>query len=120
MADAMAKAEQADAEEEAGAEYFRVGTAAEPAQVYSVRIPVDRLDQLRRLAAERGLKPSALMREWVIERLEDELTHDAPTQQFDVYLSLGRGQTMAVQLLGALDDLDISRELVFNELRLGA
>jgi hypothetical protein len=44
--------------------------AKDPSQVYSVRIPVGRLDQLRRRAAREGVAPSALMRRWVIERLE--------------------------------------------------
>ncbi|GAB3354382.1 hypothetical protein [Modestobacter lapidis] len=47
-----------------------VPPARNPAQVYSVRIPLDRIDQLRAVAAERGTTPSALMRAWVVERLE--------------------------------------------------
>lgn len=46
--------------------------AKEPAQVYSLRIPVEKLAELRRLAEERHLTPSALMRSWVLERLEQE------------------------------------------------
>ena len=46
--------------------------AKEPAQVYSLRIPVDKLAELRRLAEERHLTPSALMRSWVLERLAQE------------------------------------------------
>lgn len=44
----------------------------EPAQVYSLRIPVGQLDELRRLAADRHLTPSALMRSWVLDRLDAE------------------------------------------------
>jgi hypothetical protein len=44
--------------------------AKEPAQVYSLRIPVEKLAELRRLAEERHLTPSALMRSWVLERLD--------------------------------------------------
>ena len=44
----------------------------DPSQVYSVRIPVDRLEDLRRLAAERGAAPTGLMRQWVLERLDLE------------------------------------------------
>ena len=36
--------------------------AREPAQVYSLRVPVEKLEELRRLAGERHLTPSALMR----------------------------------------------------------
>jgi hypothetical protein len=46
--------------------------AQEPSQVYSLRIPVERLEELRQLAAARHLTPSALMRSWVLERLELE------------------------------------------------
>ncbi len=42
----------------------------EPSQVYSVRIPVDKLELLRRVAAEHHEAPSVLMRKWVLERLE--------------------------------------------------
>jgi len=37
-----------------------------------LRIPVDKLAELRRLAEERHLTPSALMRSWVLERLAQE------------------------------------------------
>jgi hypothetical protein len=49
----------------------------EPAQVYSLRIPVDRLEQLRRLTAEKHMTPSALMRSWVLERLDAEASAEA-------------------------------------------
>lgn len=44
------------------------------AQVYSVRIPVDALAALRRLAEARGQLPSVLIRVWVLERLRQETT----------------------------------------------
>lgn len=47
----------------------------DPAQVYSVRLPVDRLDELRQFATRQGVAPSALLRRWVIERLDRELDH---------------------------------------------
>jgi transposase-like protein len=36
------------------------------------RIPVTKLGELRRVAEERGVEPSALMRRWVLERLDQE------------------------------------------------
>jgi hypothetical protein len=42
----------------------------EPSQVYSLRIPVKKLKLLRHVAAEHNATPSALMRRWVLERLE--------------------------------------------------
>jgi hypothetical protein len=42
----------------------------QPSQVYSLRIPVEKLELLRQVAAEHNEVPSALMRRWVLERLE--------------------------------------------------
>jgi aryl-alcohol dehydrogenase-like predicted oxidoreductase len=50
--------------------YRRTHPPREPAQVYSLRVPADRLEQLRELAADKGVTPSALMRGWVLERLD--------------------------------------------------
>lgn len=48
-----------------------------PAQVYSVRIPVDRLAELKALAESNNLAPSTMIRDWVLERLDSE--HDPST-----------------------------------------
>lgn len=50
----------------------------DPSQVYSIRIPVERLEELRRLAAERDTAPTALMRRWVLERLDVEQRRPGP------------------------------------------
>jgi hypothetical protein len=63
-------AEQFRDEEDLGPTYVPRHPAKDPSQVYSVRIPVGRLDQLRQRAAQQGVAPSALMRQWVIERLD--------------------------------------------------
>lgn len=52
--------------------YRRTRPPREPAQVYSLRVPADKLEQLRELAADKGVTPSALMRDWVLERLDAE------------------------------------------------
>ena|SRR5215468_3119237 len=44
--------------------------AADPSQVYTVRIPVSRLRELRVIADELGEPPSTLIRRWVLERLD--------------------------------------------------
>jgi len=44
----------------------------DPAQVYSLRMPVERLGALRRIAGAYGANPTALMRTWVLERLAQE------------------------------------------------
>jgi hypothetical protein len=63
-------AEQFSDEEDLGPSYAPRRPAKDPSQVYSVRIPVGRLEQLRQRAAEKGVPPSALMRQWIIERLD--------------------------------------------------
>jgi hypothetical protein len=44
--------------------------AADPSQVYTVRIPVSQLRKLREAADGLSMQPSALIRQWVIERLD--------------------------------------------------
>ncbi|GAA2847344.1 hypothetical protein GCM10010472_00280 [Pseudonocardia halophobica] len=61
-----------DAEPGATETTGRFGTA----QVFQLRLPALRIEQLRRVADERGTSPGALATEWVLERLEQE---DAPT-----------------------------------------
>lgn len=46
--------------------------SVDPSQVYSVRMPMGKLAQLRRLAAKAEINPSSLMRQWILERLEEE------------------------------------------------
>lgn len=52
----------------------------EASQVYSVRIPVDRLAQLRQLADERGVAPTVLLRQFVLERLDQETAPVVPAE----------------------------------------
>lgn len=51
--------------------------ASDPAQVYPVRIPVARINELREVAEMLGVPPTTLIRQWVIERL-DEIGRDIP------------------------------------------
>jgi hypothetical protein len=70
-----AEAEEAERhadEEDHGPSYRRKHAPRDPAQVYSLRIPVAQIEELRQLAAGKGVTPSALMREWVLERLDAE------------------------------------------------
>jgi hypothetical protein len=50
----------------------RIRHAEDPSQAYSIRIPVARLEQIRRLAESRGVTPTALVRQWVLQRLDQE------------------------------------------------
>src|ERR1035437_10441798 len=70
-----AEAEEAERhadEEDHGPSYRRKHPPRDPAQVYSLRIPVAQIEELRQLAADKGVTPSALMREWVLERMAAE------------------------------------------------
>lgn len=71
------EAARAERERDHERDYVRVPPPGEPAQVYSLRLPVDRLEQLRRVAARDGEAPSAMMRRWVLERLDRELSRGA-------------------------------------------
>jgi hypothetical protein len=48
------------------------------AQVFQLRLPALRIEQLRRIAAKKGLSPGALAVEWVLERLDREDTATGP------------------------------------------
>jgi|ERR1700754_1346087 hypothetical protein len=48
------------------------------AQVFQLRLPALRIEQLRRIAADRGVSPGALAVDWVIERLNREDTATGP------------------------------------------
>jgi hypothetical protein len=68
--------------------------AADPSQVYAVRIPVSRLRRLREVADSLNIQPSALMRQWVIERLDaldaNSISHlDEPQPPIPGELKLG-------------------------------
>jgi hypothetical protein len=48
------------------------------AQVFQLRLPALRIEQLRRIASDRGVSPGALAVDWVIERLDREDTPTGP------------------------------------------
>ena len=57
--------------------------AKSPTAVYSVRIPVDRIEELRRLAADRGVQPTALIRSWVLAQLDAARSTDDYEQRWE-------------------------------------
>src|SRR6266508_4248518 len=67
-------AEESEAGRDRPADYVRSRRPArDPAQVYSLRVPTRRLEELRQLAVAEGVEPSVLMRRWVLERLDEEM-----------------------------------------------
>lgn len=63
-----AEAEHAEASRDADMPYRR--RRPPRSAVYGLRLPHERIDQLRRLAEARGVEPSVLVRLWVIEHLD--------------------------------------------------
>ncbi|MEQ0559430.1 hypothetical protein ABJI51_10150 [Amycolatopsis sp. NEAU-NG30] len=82
LLDRLAEAAEADPGAEVGWVQHRV-PSKNPTAVYSVRIPVDRIEELRRLAAERGVQPTALIRTWVIAQLDAASAGDERAQQWE-------------------------------------
>jgi DNA-binding CsgD family transcriptional regulator len=53
--------------------FVRARPPREPSQIYSIRLPVSAIEQLRSVALTESEAPTALLREWVLERLDTEL-----------------------------------------------
>lgn len=53
--------------------FVRPRPAKEPSQVYSIRLPATVVAELRVLATARGEAPTGLIRDWVLERLDEEI-----------------------------------------------
>jgi hypothetical protein len=68
------------AENRAGGPYVRSRRRPkDPVQVYSLRVPVDRLELVRQLAEQENTTQAALLRKWVLERLDQELARQSGT-----------------------------------------
>ncbi len=66
----------------------------DPAQVYSLRVPVDRLELVRQIAERENTTQAALLRTWVLERLDQELARQS-----------GKGAPDHDRLLALVDEL---------------
>lgn len=53
--------------------FVRPRPPKEPSQIYSLRLPASVVEKVRLLAASKGEPPTVLLREWVLEHLEQEL-----------------------------------------------
>lgn len=73
--------------------------AKSAAAVYSVRIPVDRIEELRQLAADRGVQPTALIRAGVLAQLDAARSSDDYVQRWEREV-----RTTADQLRKLLDE----------------
>jgi aryl-alcohol dehydrogenase-like predicted oxidoreductase len=64
------EAEQAEHTRDVELSYQRRRSAG-GSRVYGLRLPVERIEQLRRVAQARGMDPSTLVRQWVIAQLDE-------------------------------------------------
>lgn len=80
--------------------------ATAPTAVYSVRIPVDRIEELRALAVARGVAPTALIRRWVLAQLDAAKDSDEYAQQWehDVRATAAHLQELLDQRPGTIAD----------------
>ncbi len=70
------EAARMEREADSDLEYVRPKPPRSASQVYTVRVPVEELESLRRLAHSRGLPPSVMIRQWVLDRLAYEDAQD--------------------------------------------
>jgi hypothetical protein len=90
-----AEAEASEEHRDAPADYVRSTRRPrrDPSQVYSLRVPVHRLAELREVADASGVEPSVLMRQWVLDRLDAEneaRDHSSPSDRLRAKLDSAR------------------------------
>ncbi|MGH3425971.1 MAG: hypothetical protein ACRD3Q_03265 [Terriglobales bacterium] len=86
--------------DEAPGVMFRARTAA-PRNVYTLRMPADRIAELQEVATEQHEQPSALVRRWVLERLASERAHQS---------EIAHVREMLTKALNELDRLDKAQQ----------
>jgi len=64
------EAQDADTTRGANLRYRRKKTSTGRSVVYGLRLPAERIEQVQRLAAARGIEPSALVRQWIIAQID--------------------------------------------------
>lgn len=77
-----AEAEHAEATRNAELAYQRRRPSSGQA-VYGLRLPTERIAQLRRLAEARGVEPSVLARGWMIEQLDRAEADDPAADRWE-------------------------------------
>ncbi len=96
LADEATEAEARRDEPPGRMQRARVSSGA--SQVYTVRMPAERLAEIRAVAEQSGEQPSTLMRRWVLERLDAERAH--PPELDDVRRAL----TNALHTLNTINE----------------
>lgn len=82
--------------------------------VYSLRLPEARMAELRRVAADLGQAPTVLMREWVLDRLDEALRLSEQTGAGNVtpLRRAGVGQVRLGSRRGSQESTDYDDHLV--------
>jgi hypothetical protein len=97
----------AEADQGAGPDWVRHREPSRaPTAVYSVRIPVDRIEELRALAASREIPPTTLIRRWVLAQLDAarDATDYAQRWERDIRATAAHLQQLLDERLGAIAD----------------
>jgi uncharacterized protein YdiU (UPF0061 family) len=72
--------------------------AKEPSQVYSLRIPMARLEELRQRAEQQHVAPTVLMRRWILDRLDEEAEQGSRLEERRAAIKEERGEEGLVVL----------------------
>jgi uncharacterized protein YdiU (UPF0061 family) len=72
--------------------------AKEPSQVYSLRIPMGRLEELRQRAEQQHVAPTVLMRRWILDRLDEEAEKGSRLEERRAAIKEERGEEGLVVL----------------------
>jgi hypothetical protein len=124
VADVLAEvAEQAEQTRDVFTKMYRSERLpSDPSQVYSIRIPVSRLDKIRHLAARYRMPPTSMLRQWILERLDfEEQSGGAPED--DVFAAAGNQEQIVFLYphhgsgFAGVESRDIERELRAGESR---
>lgn len=96
-------AEVAERAEETRDEAVKMYRSKQPptgaSQVYSIRIPVSRLENIRKLAARYGVPPTSMLRSWILERLDlEEQSASAPHSETSPIADVAATKATAIRM----------------------
>ena len=91
---------------------LRRAAGSTPLSTFAVRLEAEVIDELRRVAAERGVGATQLAREWILERLAAESDEEAPKLGSErARPALGLSETELVATLRPLVQEIVAEEL---------
>ena len=99
---------------------LRRTAGAAPLSTFAVRLEGEVIDELRRIAAERGVGATQLVREWILERLATEGDEGPSSQRGVARQALGVSEADLVAALRPLVHEMVAEELVTTGVRRAA